>query len=94
MDLLMGDNRLKSFAEMTGGASFFPRFDSELPTIFDTISKSLRNQYSIAYNSTNTLKDGKFRKIRVDVTSGLVDEKGKPLKLKTVTRKGYIAKEK
>ena len=63
----MADNRLRSFAELTGGAAYFPRFQSELPSIFKNISQLLRSQYSIAYSSTNTAKDGKFRKIRVDV---------------------------
>ena len=93
MDLMMGDNRLRSFADFTGGASFFPRFQSELPSIVDSISKMLRNQYSLAYASTNTQKDGKFRKISVDVQTGLKDDKGQPLKLKVLTRKGYIAKD-
>jgi hypothetical protein len=53
----------------------------------------LRNQYSIAYASSNTKKDGKFRKIQVDVSANLTDAKGKPLKLKVITRKGYMAKE-
>jgi len=91
LELLMADNRLKYFAEYTGGASYFPRFDTEFPEIFANISDLLRKQYSIAYASTNTAKDGKFRKIRVEVKSGLVDAKGKPLKLKVVTRKGYTA---
>ena len=93
IDLLMADNRLKSFAEYTGGAAYFPRFQTELPGIFNNISQLLRNQYSIAYASTNTNKDGKFRKIRVDVDSKLTDVKGKPLKLKVLTRKGYVAKD-
>jgi Ca-activated chloride channel homolog len=93
IDLLMADNRLKSFAEYTGGAAYFPRFQTELPSIFNNISQLLRNQYSIAYASTNTNKDGKFRKIRVDVDSKLTDVKGKPLKLKVLTRKGYVAKD-
>jgi VWFA-related protein len=93
MDLLMGDNRLKSFADYSGGAAYFPRFPGELPEIFGTISKLLRSQYSIAYASTNTKKDGKFRKIRVDVNAQLNDAKGKPVKFKVVTRRGYMAKE-
>jgi len=93
IDLLMADNRLKSFAEFTGGAAYFPRFQSELPSIFSNISLMLRSQYSVAYASTNTKKDGKFRKIRVDVNTPLTDAKGKPLKLKVIHRKGYIAKE-
>jgi Ca-activated chloride channel family protein len=90
MELLMGDNRLRSFAEYTGGFAYFPRFQTELPTIFSNISQLLRSQYSIAYASTNTKKDGKFRKIRVEVNADLKDVKGKPLKLKVHTRKGYL----
>jgi VWFA-related protein len=93
LDLLMADNRLKSFAEFSGGGAYFPRFETELPAIFDNISKLLRSQYSIAYASSNTKKDGKFRKIRVDVNANANDEKGKPLKFKVITRKGYVAKE-
>jgi Ca-activated chloride channel homolog len=93
LDLLMGDNRLKSFAEFSGGEAYFPRFDTELPDIVKNISALLRSQYSISYTSTNTQKDGKFRKIRVDVNLNLTDAKGKPIKLKVVTRKGYIPKE-
>jgi len=92
MDYLMADNRMKTFAEFTGGESYFPRFVTELPSIFNGISASLRNQYSIAYSSSNTKRDGKFRKIRVEVQTNLL-EKGKPMKLKIQTRKGYLAKE-
>jgi VWFA-related protein len=90
IDLQMADTRLRSFADFTGGAAYFPRFTSEYSSIFSTISQLLRSQYSIAYTSTNTNKDGKFRKIKVDVQTDLT-EKGKPLKLNVVTRKGYIA---
>jgi VWFA-related protein len=93
IDLLMADNRLKSFAEYSGGAAYFPRFQTELPSIFTNISQLLRNQYSIAYASSNTNKDGKFRKIKVDVATNLTDAKGKPIKLKVITRKGYLAKQ-
>ena len=92
-ELAMADNRLRSFAEFTGGAAYFPRMETEFPAIFSNISELLRNQYSIAYASSNTKKDGKFRKIRVDVNADLKDAKGRPLKLKVITRKGYIAKE-
>lgn len=92
MDFLMADNRLRTYADYTGGAAFFPRFIAEFPTIFSNISAELRNQYSIAYASTNTKKDGKYRKLRVDVN---VDYNGdsKPDKVKVQTRKGYQAKE-
>ena len=92
MEFLMADNRLKSFAEFTGGEFYAPRFITEFPDIYKNISAELRNQYSIAYNSTNTKHDGKFRKIRVEVGVDL-QEKGKPMKLKVLTRKGYMAKQ-
>jgi VWFA-related protein len=92
MDFLMADNRLRSFAEFTGGEAYFPRFVTELPAIFGNISAQLRNQYSIAYASSNTKKDGKFRKIRVEVNADINGD-GKPDKVKVMTRKGYLAKE-
>lgn len=91
MELLMADNRLRSFADATGGQAWFPRFDTELPSIFKDISQMLRSQYSIAYVSSNTKKDGKFRKIKVEVNAD-VKQNGKSVKLKVLTRKGYQAK--
>jgi VWFA-related protein len=92
LELLMSDNRLKSFAEFTGGEAWFPRFVTEFPSIFNNVSVLLRNQYSIAYASSNTKKDGKYRKIKVDVNADINND-GKPDKLKVITRKGYQAKE-
>jgi Ca-activated chloride channel homolog len=92
LDLLQGDNRLRYFAEYSGGKAYFPRFETELPGIVSQISALLRSQYSVSYTPTNTQKDGKFRKIRVEVNSDLTDAKGKPIKLKVVTRKGYSPK--
>jgi VWFA-related protein len=90
VDLEMGDQRLKSFAEYSGGQAFFPYFETELPEIMGKISKSLRSRYSIAYSPTNTRKDGKFRKVKVNVDADIKDDKGKKIKFKVVARKGYI----
>jgi VWFA-related protein len=92
LELLMSDNRLRSFAEFTGGEAFFPRFVTEYPAIFQNISVMLRSQYSIAYASSNTKHDGKYRKIKVEVAADINND-GKPDKLKVHTRKGYQAKE-
>jgi len=92
MDFLMGENRLKSFADYTGGAAYFPRYSTELPAIFKNISDSLRSQYNLGYVSTNKKNDGKFRNVKVEVDTGLTDKNGKPIKTKIVTRKGYTAK--
>jgi len=88
-EFLMADNRLRSFAELTGGEAFFPRFITEFPSIFNTISIMLRNQYSIGYISSNTKREaGKYRKIKVEVKID-VDQDGKTDKLKIHTRRGY-----
>lgn len=91
--LLMADNRLRSLAELTGGDSYFPRFPSEFPSIFKNISNSLRNQYSLAYVSSNPKRDGKFRKIRVEAMAD-INQNGKPVQFKVQTRQGYLAREK
>ncbi len=90
MDLQIADSQLRYFAELTGGESYFPRFPSEYSGIFNDISRMLRSQYSIGYVSSNTKRDGKFRKIKVEVKTDLM-ENGKPLKLIVTTRKGYTA---
>ena len=92
MDFLMGDNRLRSFADTTGGAAFFPRFSTELPGIFNNISVALRSQYNIGYVSTNTKRDGRFRNIKVEVETNLTDNRGRPISPKVVTRRGYTAR--
>lgn len=90
MDFYQGDATLKAFAKYTGGESFFPRFMSEFPSIFQTISLLLRNQYSLGYVSSSTGKDGEYRKIKVEVKLDL-DGDGKMDKLKVNHREGYLA---
>lgn len=90
MDLYQGDSSLRSFAKLTGGAAFFPRFVTEFSGIFQTISALLRTQYSLGYVSSSTKQDGKPRKIRVEVNAD-VDGDGKPDKLKVNHREEYLA---
>lgn len=85
---LQGENQLKTFASRTGGKAWFPRWPAEYLSIMQQVGISLRNQYSMGYQSTNPNKDGKFRKIKVDV----VDENGVAVKNLTVQAKeGYQA---
>ena len=62
------------------------------------IAQGLRNQYSIAYSPTNRARDGKFRKIKVELVNPatnealrVVDEKGKPIKYTIIAKAGYSA---
>ena len=89
-DFYRADAVLKAFAKSTGGDSFFPRFIGDYPAVFQTISDLIRHQYSLSYVPSNTKKDGKFRKIKVEVKADL-DGNGKMDKLKVNHRQGYPA---
>ncbi len=98
LDFLQADNQMRTFAKETGGQSYFPRFQGELPGIFQMISQALRNQYSVAYQPSNQAKDGKYRKIKVELVNPatneplrIVDEKSKPIKYTIVAKQGYNA---
>ena len=98
LDFLQADNQMKTFAKETGGQSYFPRFLGEYPSIYQSISESLRNQYAMTYHPTNQARDGKFRKIKVELVNPendeplrIVDEKGKPMKYQIIAKAGYTA---
>jgi len=98
LDFLQADNQMRTFSKETGGMSFFPRFYGEFPSIYQAISQSLRNQYSLAYSPTNAARDGKFRKIKVELVNPatneplrVTDEKGKPVKYQIIAKAGYTA---
>ena len=95
---LQADNQLSTFARMTGGESFFPRFEGEMPDIFHEINNSIRNQYVLTYRPDNTKQDGSYRKIQVQLVDNegnplrMQDEKHKQLKYDVIARDGYRAK--
>ena len=97
-DWLQADNQMNTFAKMTGGRAYFPRFEGELPEIFHDISADLRNEYNIAYRPTNTKLDGTYRKLKVQVVGPdgsplkVKDQKGKDVKYEVIAREGYTAK--
>ncbi len=74
---------LKKFADQTGGVFFSPQAKaSEIQSAFKAIGKDLNGQYSLAYVSTNTKKDGTFRSINV---------RCKVAGVRIRARKGYYA---
>ena len=99
IDYLQADNQMSTFARMTGGMSFFPRFAGEMPDIFHSINDSIRNQYVLTYTPSNAKQDGSYRKVRVE----LVDNEGQPLKMQDekkhqlkyeiIARDGYKSKQ-
>ena len=99
MDYLQADNQMSTFAKMTGGQAFFPRFSGEMPDIFHEINDTIRNQYELAYKPTNAKQDGTYRKLRVELVDDegqplkMQDEKHRPLKYDIIARDGYKAKQ-
>jgi len=99
LDYLQADNEMKTFAKMTGGMWFAPRFEGEMPDIFQSINQTIRSKYELVYHPTNTKQDGKYRKLRVELVDEegkplqMQDEKHKPLKYDIIARDGYLAKQ-
>jgi VWFA-related protein len=98
LDNLQADNQMNTFARLTGGRAYFPRFQAELREIFGDIAQSIRNQYTIAYKPTNAKLDGTYRKLKVDVVAPdggplkVKDQKGHDVKFVVYAREGYTAK--
>jgi len=99
LDYLQADNEMRTFASMTGGMSFFPRFEGELPDIFQNINQTIRSKYELIYRPTNAKQDGTYRKLRVMLVDAegqplrFQDQKQKPLKYDIIARDGYRAKQ-
>jgi VWFA-related protein len=99
MDYLQADNEMKTFASVTGGMWFNPRFVGEMPDIFKDINQSIRSKYQLVYHPTNTKQDGTYRKLRVELVDNegrpllITDEKHKALKYEIITREGYRARQ-
>jgi VWFA-related protein len=92
------DNQMSTFARLTGGRAYFPRFEGELPEIFNQIGADIRNQYTISYHPTNSKLDGTYRKLKVELQAPdggplkVHDQKGKEVKYVVYAREGYTAK--
>jgi Ca-activated chloride channel family protein len=73
---------LRHLAERTGGRAFFPDDSDAFAGIYNEIKTELSSQYSLAYESDNSRKDGQFRRITVRVARSGVAAR---------TRAGYYA---
>lgn len=76
---------LQAIADETGAKAFFPKDLSEINTIVSEIAHELRNQYGIGYISSNTARDGSWRRIKIAVDSGA------PAGSHVRHRRGYFA---
>ena len=58
---------LQRIADETGGKAFFPQDISEIGNIVSEIAHELRNQYSIGYISSNSARDGTWRRLKIEL---------------------------
>jgi len=79
---------LNKISERTGGRAFFPRDERQLREAFKQIQEEMRSQYLLAYEPTNTSKDGTYRRIEIE----LVNQDLQKQKVKLTHRQGYFAK--
>ncbi len=99
LDFLQADNQMRTFAHLTGGEAYFPRFTQDMPDIFRSISAAIRSQYILSYKPTNPKQDGSFRKIKVELVNDkgepliIQDQKHKNVKYNVIAREGYRAKQ-
>jgi VWFA-related protein len=83
---LQAKNQLTQFANMTGGYAWFPRFQGEMPSIFNSVGAFLRSQYSLGFAPTSP-NDGKFHKLKIEI----LDNQGNPMLMPT-GKKGKMKK--
>lgn len=80
-----GQADMSSLATETGGSAFISDGSEDLADVFDRIMSELRAQYLLSYYSTNSILDGKYRRISVSVPGrqGLLVR----------SRRGYLAED-
>ena len=83
---LNGPSLLAEIAEQTGGRQFPVENLNELPDVAAKIGVELRNQYVLGYVPTNQDKDGRWRRMKVDIKK----IRGMP-RLRSHYRQGYYA---
>ena len=94
---LQAKNQLQTFAKLSGGTAWFPRFEGEIPDIFKSVAAFLRSQYSIGFSPYNLKPDSKYHKLKVEIVQQdgtpllLTNPKGKRQKPLVYAREGYAA---
>ena len=83
--LLRQRAQLTEIAEATGGQAFFPSAMKEIEVAYDEVVAQIRAQYSIGYTSTDTARDGRWRKVEVKLTRPDLED------ARLHSRQGYFA---
>ena len=72
------DFALRRLASQSGGRAFFPTEMSQLPSIYVEIRDDLASQYALAYASTNSRRDGQWRRVTVRMEQRDLSARTKP----------------
>lgn len=75
---VQADLVLRKLAYETGGRVLYPINFGQLGDIYAQVDEELRNQYTLGYVSSNTIKDGSYRQITVGVKAGDVVISARP----------------
>ena len=73
---------LRQLTNQTGGRAFFPQNRYVLSDVYEDIRKELSMQYALGFVSTEPRKDGRFRRLSVQVLRGGAHAR---------TKRGYLA---
>ena len=84
----INEGALRKITESTGGRAYFPRNERELRDSFAQIQNDLREQYLVAYSSTNKSRDGLYRHVAIEI----VNPETRKENLRLNYRPGYFAK--
>jgi len=61
------EQNLAALTRATGGRLYRPRSFRSLERVYAEIADELRHQYALYYTPTNAARDGRFRRVRVEV---------------------------
>lgn len=90
LDEKLGKRVLSTVTEASGGRAITVGNLARLPEVAAAISLEMRSQYLLGYRSTNPVRDGKWRKIKVRIASAPADS-GDTVRLRAAYKKGYTA---
>jgi len=94
---LQAKNQLQTFADLTGGLAWFPRFEGEVPSLFRSVVGFLRSEYDVGFSPPSSALDGRYHKLRVQIVGSdgnplrVTDAKGRRRKITVYARDGYLA---
>jgi Ca-activated chloride channel family protein len=82
---------LQRLAEETGGSVLVAQDITELPDVVERLSAEIRSQYLLGYTPSNVARDGKFRKIKVEVLQPPDASSLRASSLRATWRRGYYS---